>query len=107
MVDFPQQNYRHGLDKFMPDGMTSLLSNSRPITPMRRKEVDQFLEADIYLWRHLWERYHDQPFPRGYLDAGRLNRLFRRQILPVDTPYNDRSQATRLRCIPYEPVLTG
>lgn len=42
------------------------------------------LEADIYLWRHLSERYHDQPLPRGYLDAGRLNQLFGWQILPAE-----------------------
>src|SRR5438045_3545148 len=101
MVAFPCQDYVHGLDKYMADGTTRLLSNSRPLTPMRRKEVDRLLDPDIYVWRHLWERYRDQPFPRGYLDAGRLNRLFGRQILSVETPYNGRSRATRLRCIPF------
>lgn len=101
MVDFPREDYRHGLDKFMPDGKTSLLSNTHPLTLAHRKEIDGLNEIDIYLWRHLWERYQDRPFPRGYLDAGRLNRLLGRQILPLQGHYDDRSQATLLRCMPF------
>jgi hypothetical protein len=92
----------------MPDGKTSLISNSPPVRPIRRVEINEFSAADVYFWRHLWQRYGNQPFPRGYLDIGRLNRLFGQQILPVDAAYNETSRETQLRCVPYiEPVRTG
>ena len=98
MVVFPMEAWRHGLPEFMPNSMTKMLSNSRPVTRMRQKtRPDDLNAADIYLWRMLWEAHGASQFERGYIDAGRLNRLFSREIVPVHGAFDPVARRTLLR----------
>ncbi|MBM7069566.1 hypothetical protein [Actibacterium sp. 188UL27-1] len=52
--------------------------------PADRRADEGFLTA-------LWDLYGDAPFARGNLDAGRLNWLFGREIIPAEDPFNPES----------------
>ena len=68
-------------------------ANPKGATPIERRErrndrkpADR--RADAAFMAALWEYFGDQPFERGNLDAGRLNWLFGREVLPHDDPFD-------------------
>jgi len=71
-------------------------ANPRGVTPIVRRErhpdrkaADR--RADVGFMRALIEQFGDAPFERGNLDAGRLNWLFGREVLPATDPFDPES----------------
>ncbi len=85
-------DYQFVIRRADPRGVTPL--KARPRFKDRRKEdcaADEgFLEA-------LWEHFGDEPFERGNLDAGRLNWLFGREVVPAEDPFDPASYEALLR----------
>lgn len=65
------------------DGATLLQARERFAD---RKPADK--RADAGFMKALWENFGDQPFVRGNLDAGRLNWLFEREVIPAEDPFD-------------------
>ena len=98
--------YRHPLPKRVPIGIAQngraplLTIESDSSTNLFRKERGgdlSALQVDLFLLRELVRLYGERPFPRGNLDAGRINRLFEREILPVEGQFHPRATAALLR----------
>jgi hypothetical protein len=77
-------------------------SSSKGVTPLRararfadRRKADR--DADSAFLAALWEHFGDQPFERGNLDAGRLNWLFGREVVPAQEPFDPASYGALLR----------
>lgn len=69
-----------------PKGAVRLVARKRfaDRRPAERRADEAFLAA-------LWDRFGEEPFPRGNLDAGRLSWLFGREILPAEDPFDPES----------------
>ena len=72
------------------------------VTPLKareryadRKPADR--RADAGFMAALWGYFGDQPFERGNLDAGRLNWLFGREVIPAEEPFDPTSYEAMLR----------
>jgi hypothetical protein len=71
-------------------------------TPLRARE--RFADrrppdraADAAFVAALWEHFGAEPFERGNLDAGRLNWLFGREVVPAEEPFDPGSYTALLR----------
>lgn len=53
--------------------------------------------ADAAFLGALWQHFGDRPFARGNLDAGRLNWLFGREVVPAEEPFDPVSYDALLR----------
>lgn len=60
-----------------------------------RRKPDR--NADTLFLAALIEHFGEEPFPRGNLDAGRLNWLLGREVLPVSEPFDPASYEALLR----------
>ena len=76
-------------------------STSEP-TPIKARErfrhrraIDN--AADEAFLRALWEHFGAEPFERGNLDAGRLNWLFGREVVPAEDPFDPARYEALLR----------
>lgn len=58
--------------------------------PPDRRADSGFMEA-------LWLHFGDEPFERGNLDAGRLNWLFGREVIPGEDPFDPESYDALLK----------
>ena len=72
------------------------------VTPLRvrerfadRRKSDR--DADTAFLAALWAQFADQPFERCNLDAGRLNWLFDREVVPAEDPFDPASYEALLR----------
>ncbi len=74
------------------DGATPLKARQRYADrkPADRRADEAFLSAIL-------EHFGDQPFERGNLDAGRLNWLFGREIVPAEDPFDPASYEALLK----------
>jgi hypothetical protein len=54
-------------------------------------------KVDAAFLHALWHHFGDEPFERGNLDAGRLNLLFGREVVPAEQPFNPTSYEALLR----------
>lgn len=64
----------------------------------RRFRGDQTEEnADIALLHALWNFFGTEPFERGNLDAGRLSRLFNREVIAAEKPFDPSSYDAMLQ----------
>lgn len=61
-----------------------------PITERPRHQSKDATEgvADAAFLHAIWHYFGAEPFERGNLDAGRLSRLFGREIIPAEKPFN-------------------
>ncbi|MBP7000947.1 hypothetical protein [Amaricoccus sp.] len=75
-----------------PKGATPLKARER-----YRDRRPQDREADATFLAALIEHFGDAPFERGNLDAGRLNWLIGREVVPADTQFDPASYEARLR----------
>ena len=71
-------------------------ANPKGVTPLQRRERHRDRRpadkrADTAFVRALWEQFGDQPFERGNLDAGRINWLLGREVLPAEDPFDPAS----------------
>lgn len=105
MPKLPDMTKHKGFPGRMPGTdfqFTIRRANPKGVTPLAARERfkdrrPQEREADeAFLWC-LWEHFGDQPFERGNLDAGRLNWLFGREVIPAEDPFDPASYAALLR----------
>ena len=87
----PGTDYQFTIRRANPRGVTPLVRRERF---RDRKPADR--RADAGFVRALWEQFGDQPFQRGNLDAGRLNWLFGREVLPAEDPFDPESYESLL-----------
>jgi hypothetical protein len=80
-----------GLPEFMygTNIRVAIRRDAKEVTPLRRRDRDKMrpaeqTEADKFTIAALYKLYKDQPFVRGNIDAGRINWLLGREIVPVD-----------------------
>ena len=112
----------HELPEFIPEVVgigpqykATIKDRSGALTPLFVKErADSDVsaqKADRWFLANLLALYGRQKFPRGNLDAGRLNRLFGRELVPVETDLFDATSGeTELRiefseCLAYLNVM--
>ena len=99
--------FKHDLPKripvgVLPNGRTPLLTINSPSDPITQLFIKRFGDdlsaraADRYLLQRLYGLYEGRAFVRGNLDAGRLNRLFGREIVAAENPFDPRSLSGRL-----------
>lgn len=60
-----------------------------------RRPADR--QADAGFMAALWDHFGEEPFQRGNLDAGRLNWLFGREVVPAEEPFDPESYDALLR----------
>ncbi len=60
-----------------------------------RRPIDR--AADAAFLAALWEHFGAEPFERGNLDAGRLNWLLGREVVPAEDPFDAASYEALLR----------
>jgi hypothetical protein len=60
-----------------------------------RKRADR--EADLGFLAALIDHFGEEPFERGNLDAGRLNWLFGREVIPAEEPFDPESYEALLK----------
>lgn len=60
-----------------------------------RRPADR--RADEGFMAALWEHFGAEPFERGNLDAGRLNWLLDREVVPAEDPFDPASYDALLR----------
>lgn len=82
----PGTDYQFTIRRPNPRGVTALQARERF---RDRKAADK--RADAGFVRALWEQFGDAPFERGNLDAGRLNWLFGREVVPAEDPFDPES----------------
>ena len=77
-------------------------ANKAGATPLKarerfadRKPADR--RADAGFMAALWEHFGEEPFERGNLDAGRLNWLFGREVVPAEDPFDPASYEAMLK----------
>ena len=72
------------------------------VTPLtnwpRHRTMDPTVAlADLDFVQAIWQFFGTEPFERGNLDAGRLNLLFGREVVPAETPFDPTSYDALLR----------
>ena len=75
-----------------PKGVTPLKARERF---RDRKTADR--EADAGFLAALIDAFGEEPFERGNLDAGRLNWLLDREVVPAEEPFDPQSYEALLR----------
>ncbi len=83
-----QFTIRHG----HKDGATKIVARERYSD---RRPPDR--RADAAFMQALWEHFGEDTFVRGNLDAGRLNWLFGREVVPAEDPFDAQSYDALLR----------
>ena len=81
---------------------TSRRPATKGVTPLKARE--RFRDrrahdrkADELFLTALWQYFGDEPFERGNLDAGRINWLFDREIIPAEDPFDNASYEAMLK----------
>ncbi|MBP2550264.1 hypothetical protein J2858_003200 [Neorhizobium galegae] len=70
-----------------------------PLKPLQRLARPNTIEqkVDAAFLHALWHHFGPEPFERGNLDAGRLNLLFGREVVPAEHPFDPTSYDALLR----------
>ena len=75
---------------------------TKGVTPLKARErfrdrraIDR--KADEVFLTALWKYFGEEPFERGNLDAGRINWLFGREILPATDPFDSADYEAMLK----------
>ena len=88
----PSSDFQFTIRRANPKGVTPLRARERYAD---RRAADR--RADFAFMSALWAHFGDKPFPRGNLDAGRLNWLFGREVVPAEDPFDPASYEALLR----------
>ncbi|MFQ5622370.1 MAG: hypothetical protein ACE5FS_03140 [Paracoccaceae bacterium] len=88
----PGTDFQFTIRRPSPRGATPLRLRQR-FADRRQAEKD----ADAAFLAALWDRFGAEPFVRGNLDAGRLNWLFGREVVPAEEPFDPASYDAMLR----------
>jgi hypothetical protein len=89
---FPGTDFQFTIRRANPKGITPLAARARYAD---RKALDK--RVDEAFMAALWEYFGEEPFERGNLDAGRLNWLFGREVVPAEDPFDPASYEAMLR----------
>lgn len=89
---FPGSDLQFTIRRADPKGATSLKARERF---RDRRAIDR--AADAAFVAALWENFGADPFERGNLDAGRLNWLLGREVVPAEDPFDPASYEALLR----------
>jgi hypothetical protein len=85
-------DYQFTIRRADPKGVTPLKARERF---RDRKTADR--EADAGFLAALIDAFGEEPFERGNLDAGRLNWLLDREVVPAEEPFDPTSYEALLR----------
>ena len=88
----PGTDFQFTIRRPNPKGVTPLKARERFAD---RRPADK--RADAAFLAALWEHFGDAPFERGNLDAGRLNWLFGREVIPAEDPFDPASYDALLK----------
>ena len=88
----PGTDFQFTIRRANPRGVTALSRRERHAD---RKPADR--RADAGFMAALWEHFGDEPFERGNLDAGRLNWLFEKEVIPAEDPFDPASYVALLQ----------
>ncbi len=88
----PSSDLQFTIRRASPKGITPLKARERF---RDRRAIDK--KADAVFIASLWAHFGDQPFERGNLDAGRLNWLFGREVIPAEDPFDNASYEAMLK----------
>lgn len=69
-----------------------------------RRPADRL--ADTGFLAALWSHFGEEPFARGNLDAGRLNWLFGREVVPAEDPFDPECYDALLRIDPVRAAVS-
>lgn len=88
----PGTDYQFVIRRANPRGVTQLKALRRFPD---RKPADK--RADECFLAALWLHFGEETFERGNLDAGRLNWLFEREVVPAEEPFDPADYGALLR----------
>ena len=88
----PGTDFQFTIRRANPKGVTPIVRRERHAD---RRPADR--RADTAFMACLWDYFGDEPFERGNLDAGRLNWLFGREVLPAEDPFDPESYEALLK----------
>lgn len=88
----PSSDFQFTVRRANPKGATPLKARERYGD---RKAADR--RADASFMEALWEHFGAEPFERGNLDAGRLNWLMDREVVPASDPFDPTDYEAMLR----------
>ncbi|MEL6679945.1 MAG: hypothetical protein AAFQ51_14655 [Pseudomonadota bacterium] len=88
----PGTDFQFTIRRPSKDGATPLKARERY---RDRRKPDR--DADEGFMLALWACFGEEPFERGNLDAGRLNWLFGREVIPAEEPFDPASYDALLR----------
>lgn len=105
MAKLPDMTKHRGFPSGMPGTgfqFTIRRANPKGVTPLkaiprRALKGSSDYKVDAAFLHALWHHFGDEPFERGNLDAGRLNLLFGREVVPVDKDFDPQSYEAMLR----------
>lgn len=88
----PGSDYQFVIRRGSASGPTPIKARERfaDRRPIERAADREFLTALI-------EHFGEEPFERGNLDAGRINWLFGREVVPAEEPFDPESYEALLR----------
>lgn len=105
MAKTPEMTKHRGFPSGLPGHghhFTIRRPNQNGATPLkvlqrlaRPNTIEQ--KVDAAFLHALWHHFGDEPFERGNLDAGRLNLLFGREVVPAETQFDPTSYQALLR----------
>ncbi|MHA7967911.1 hypothetical protein [Rhizobium terricola] len=75
-----------------PNGVAPLTERPRHLSRDKTESL-----ADAAFLHAAWHYFGAEPFVRGNLDAGRLSRLFGREIIPAEKPFDPASYEAMLK----------
>jgi hypothetical protein len=101
----PDMTKHRGFPSGMPGHghhFTIRRANEKGVTPLKalqRLARPNTIEhkVDAAFLHALWHHFGAEPFERGNLDAGRLNLLFGREVVPAEEPFDPTSYEALLR----------
>lgn len=75
---------------------------TKGVTPLKprerfrdRRAIDR--KADELFLTALWQHFGAEPFERGNLDAGRINWLFGKEVIPGEDPFDNANYEAMLK----------
>jgi hypothetical protein len=97
--------FKHrGFPEYVPgtDDKVTIRRGAKAPTPLKAREryrdrKPQARRSDAYFLALLVDRYGDEPFERGNLDAGRINWLLGREIVAASRDFDPEDYETELR----------
>ncbi|SFR55414.1 hypothetical protein [Litoreibacter janthinus] len=88
----PGTDFQFTIRRDNKNGPTPLIARERYAD---RRPADRRADAG-FMWA-LVQHFGDEPFERGNLDAGRLNWVFGREVVPAEEPFDPASYEALLR----------